>query len=141
VTMIARMIGADVDSAPRSPFTDTPEGKWFTPYVNWAYANHVTTGMSATSFAPDREITRQEFMTMLERFIESQGLEITGAGMPFRDAGDTATWAKTAVEKFYARGLVKGDNNGDLLPKKTLTRSEGTTFIMRTAEYLKTHGA
>lgn len=141
VTMIARMVGADVDSAPRSPFTDTPEGKWYTPFVNWAYANHVTTGMSATSFAPDREITRQEFMTMLERFIESQGLEISGAGMPFRDAGDTATWAKTAVEKFYARGLVKGDNNGDLLPKKTLTRSEGTTFIMRTAEYLKTHGA
>ena len=141
VTMIARMAGADVKAAPRSPFTDAPAGAWFTPYVNWAYANSVTEGMSATSFAPGRVITRQEFITMLERYIEAQGISIAPARTPFHDMGDTAGWAKTAVERFYARGLVKGDNHGNLLPQKVLSRSEGTAFIMRTAEYLKSHGA
>ena len=140
VTMIARMAGADVTAAPRSPFSDAPAGAWFTPYVNWAYANSVTAGMSATSFAPGRVITRQEFITMLERYIEAQGISIAPARTPFHDMGDTAGWAKTAVERFYARGLVKGDNHGNLLPQKVLSRSEGTAFIMRTAEYLKSHG-
>ena len=77
---------------------------------------------------------------MLERYIEAQGISIAPARMPFHDMGDTAGWAETAVERFYARGLVKGDNHGNLLPQKVLSRSEGTAFIMRTAEYLKSHG-
>ena len=80
-------------------------------------------------------------MTMLERMITEKGLKITPAGMPFVDREDTSAWAKEAVERFYARGLVKGNARGELLPKKELTRAEGVTFVLRSAEYLKKNGA
>jgi len=141
VTLIARMAGADVKSSPKAPFKDVPSGTWYCDYVNWAFANGVAVGISRTEFAPDRPVTRQEFMTMLERYIAARGIPVTGRGLPFRDADSTAGWARASVERFYARGLVKGDGTGRLLPTRELTRSEGATFVVRTAEYLKAHGA
>ena len=141
VTLIARMAGANVSAAPRAPFTDVPSGAWYANYVNWAYANGVSLGVSKTAFAPDIPITRQEFMTMLERYIAARGIPVTGRGLPFRDADSTAGWARASVERFYARGLVKGDGTGRLLPGRDLIRSEGAAFVVRTAEYLKAHGA
>jgi hypothetical protein len=135
------MAGANVSAAPRAPFTDVPSGAWYANYVNWAYANGVSLGVSKTAFAPDIPITRQEFMTMLERFIAARGIPATGRGLPFRDADSTAGWARASVERFYARGLVKGDGTGRLLPGRDLIRSEGAAFVVRAAEYLKAHGA
>ena len=141
VTLIARMAGADIKSAPKATFSDVATDAWYASYVNWAYATGVAVGISATQFAPDKAITRQEFITMLERYISAKGVEITGGGLPFKDSSDTAGWARSYAERFYARGLVKGDDNGRLLPLKNLTRSEGAAFVVRTTEYLKSHGA
>ena len=141
ITLLARMAGADVKSAPRAPFTDVPASGWYTGAVNWGYANGIIKGVSETRFAPEETINREQFMTMLERMITEKGLKITPAGMPFVDREDTSAWAKEAVERFYARGLVKGNARGELLPKKELTRAEGVTFVLRSAEYLKKNGA
>lgn len=141
ITLLARMAGADVKSAPRAPFTDVPASGWYTGAVNWGYANGIIKGVSETRFAPEETINREQFMTMLERMITEKGLKITPAGMPFVDREDTSAWAKEAVERFYTRGLVKGNARGELLPKKELTRAEGVTFVLRTAEYLKKNGA
>ena len=140
VALIARMAGADVKSAPKATFSDVAAGAWYASYVNWAYATGVAVGISATEFAPEKSITRQEFITMLERYITAQGVDIAGGGLPFRDSSDTAVWARPSAERFYARGLVSGDDKGNLMPKKTLTRSEGAAFVVRAAEYLKSHG-
>ena len=61
---------------------------------------------------------------MLERYVEARGIQIAGGSLPFRDSGDTAGWARASLERFYARGLVKGDGTGRLLPTRELTRSE-----------------
>ena len=140
ITLIARMDGADIEKAPKASFSDVSAGKWYAAYVNWAYSTGVAEGISSTQFAPDKEITRQGFMAMLERYITLKGVEVKGGSLPFKDSGDTASWAKASLEKFYARGLVVGDTTGRLLPQKSLTRAEGATFVVRTLEYLKDHG-
>ena len=47
------------------PFKDVPEDAYYAKAVAWAYANDITAGKSADSFAPDDPCTRGQIMTLL----------------------------------------------------------------------------
>ena len=53
-----------VDST-RNPFTDVPNGQWFTTPVLWAVENGITSGLSATSFGPGVVCNRAQIVTFL----------------------------------------------------------------------------
>ncbi len=52
----------------QSPLNDLAEGQYFTKAVAWAYENGITTGKSATVFAPGDAVTRVEFAAFLSRY-------------------------------------------------------------------------
>jgi hypothetical protein len=49
-------------------FDDVPDGRFYSDPVAWAAANGITTGTSATTFEPDRNVTRGESVTFLKRY-------------------------------------------------------------------------
>ena len=49
-------------------FDDVDDNRFFAVPVEWAAANQITTGTSATTFAPDRNVTRGESVTFLKRY-------------------------------------------------------------------------
>jgi hypothetical protein len=50
-----------------NPFTDTPD--WASKYLAYAYDQGITLGVSATQFAPDLNVTLQEFTTFILRVL------------------------------------------------------------------------
>ena len=48
-------------------FTDVPANAFYADAVNWAVANNVTNGTSATMFSPNADCTRAEIVTFLYR--------------------------------------------------------------------------
>ena len=50
-----------------SSFTDVPANAFYADAVNWAVANNVTNGTSATTFSPNADCTRAEIVTFLYR--------------------------------------------------------------------------
>lgn len=50
-----------------NPFTDVKAGEYYTEAVVWAVKNGITTGMSATTFAPNNNCTRGQIVTFLYR--------------------------------------------------------------------------
>ena len=48
-------------------FTDVPANAFYADAVNWAVANNVTNGTSATTFSPNADCTRAEIVTFLYR--------------------------------------------------------------------------
>ncbi len=50
------------------PFTDVPDGKFYTEAVDWAFNLGITTGTSATTFEPDASVTRGENITFAKRY-------------------------------------------------------------------------
>ena len=50
-----------------NPFTDVAEGSFYADAVVWAVANNITTGVSATEFAPADGCTRGQVVTFLWR--------------------------------------------------------------------------
>ena len=52
---------------PAQKFTDVTKQDYFYDAVNWAVANNVTNGTSATTFSPNADCTRAEIVTFLYR--------------------------------------------------------------------------
>ena len=54
-------------STSNNPFTDVAQGKFYYDAVLWAAESGVTTGMTATTFAPNNACTRGQIVTFLYR--------------------------------------------------------------------------
>jgi hypothetical protein len=97
--------------APKSPnpFTDTSN-----PAVLKAFALGVTSGVSATSFAPDKTITREEVATLFGRTLGKAfpGEDRTPPSTPvFEDQALISSWALEHVLHMNRIGVLKGANN------------------------------
>ena len=64
--LLYQLFGDDAQPETVSPFVDVVE-PWQTAPVLWLLVNEITTGTSATTFHPDRNVTRGEFATFLWR--------------------------------------------------------------------------
>jgi hypothetical protein len=66
VTFLWRLVDEPITNG-SMPFTDLTAG-WQTSSVRWAAASEVTTGISATKFAPNATVTRGQAAALLARF-------------------------------------------------------------------------
>lgn len=67
-TMLVRLLGKGEDARSGSweiPFTDV--ANWAKPYVGYAYANGLTTGVSETRFGGSQTVTAAQFLTFALR--------------------------------------------------------------------------
>jgi len=68
VTMLVRLLGKEAEATARSwasPFSDVPD--WAAPYVGYAYANGLTSGVSVTEFGTTQEASAGQYLTFLLR--------------------------------------------------------------------------
>ena len=65
VTFLHRALGKKVESS--ANFTDVKSDAFYADAINWAVANNVTNGTSATTFSPNADCTRAEIVTFLYR--------------------------------------------------------------------------
>ena len=130
--MLAGVAGAQVGEPDKAlPFTDVAEGSWYTPYVAWAYQTGVVNGVSATSFAPDAPISRQQICAMLQRLAEKQGITLPekAAEITFKDQESIQDYAKAAVTAMQKAGLLSGYKDGTFRPANHATRAESAKIL------------
>ncbi len=66
VTFLWRMEGEPAVKT-KNPFTDVKSGQYYTDAILWAAKNHITTGITATTFGPGNPCTRAQIVTFLWR--------------------------------------------------------------------------
>ena len=119
------------------PFTDVAPGAWYYDAVAWAYDNDVVSGTSATTFAPNDVITREQMAVILYGYTAEFAPEFTGNAASlntFPDAGSVANWAYTAMSWAVGNGLISGMGSGGvsyLAPQGSATRAQASAIIMR----------
>ncbi len=69
VTFLWRSAGSPMPHVGDNPFTDVSSDAYYYHAVLWAIENKITSGVSATSFAPEASCTRGQIVTFLYRFI------------------------------------------------------------------------
>ncbi len=123
-------------------FTDVADGKWYTDAVNWAAKSGVVNGTTETSYAPKRNVTREQLVTILYRYAKLIGADTSASAdlTRFPDNSRISNFAKEAMSWAVANGFVSGRLSGGkdyLAPKGTANRAEVATILIRFVEYLK----
>ena len=119
------------------PFTDVAPGDWFYEAVAWAYANDIVAGTSATTFAPNVDITREQLTVILYGYTAKYAPAFTGGGTSlgqFPDAGSVANWAYAAMNWAVGNGLISGIESYGvtyLTPQGSATRAQASAISMR----------
>lgn len=119
------------------PFTDVAPGDWFYEAVAWAYANDIVAGTSATTFAPNVDITREQMTVILYGYTAKYAPAFTGGGTSlgqFPDAGSVANWAYAAMNWAVGNGLISGIESYGvtyLTSQGSATRAQASAIIMR----------
>ncbi len=62
------------------------------------------------------------------------GEDTPGSPPRWRDDGAIPTWARPAVERVYAAGVMTGRPNGFFAPGEILTRAEAASAVRRLLE-------
>ena len=114
------------------PFTDVG-GSWYTDAVIWAYNAGVVAGVSATQFAPNEALTREQMVTMLFGYA---GREETlsgsdGALAGYQDQASVSDWARAAMAWAVSSGVISGTSATTLSPQKVGTRADVATVLMQ----------
>lgn len=115
---------------------DVKAGSWYANAVNWAISQKITSGVGQNSFAPDKPITREAFVTMIYSYAKANDPKMNKKAElgKYKDMGNISTWSKEALEWAAGMGFISGNDKGELNPQKTITRAEVATIFER---YLK----
>ena len=115
-----------------STYVDVPDGQYYTGSVHWATAMRVTYGVGGAYFAPDRNVTREEFVTTLYRYAENRGDVSRRTSLEtFSDSNSVSSWTKDAMSWAVAEGLISGKPGNLLAPTDLITKAELVTIIYR----------
>jgi hypothetical protein len=113
-------------------YTDVSDSKWYSEAVKFVSKNGIMDGLGDGTFSPNTTTNRAMFMTVLYRVQGKPDVTaLDDVNFPDYDAkryyADAAKWA-------VANGIVKGTDQGNLEPTRTITREELVTMLYRFAE-------
>ena len=129
VTFLWRAAGSPEPVTTTNPFTDVNSGVYYYNAVLWAVEQGITSGTSATTFAPDATCTRAQTVTFLYRAAGSPAV----SGGSFSDVSADAYYAD-AVAWAVSEGVTVGTSDTTFSPDMNCTRAQIVTFMYRAAQ-------
>lgn len=129
VTMLYRIAGEPDVSGLTEPFSDVADNFWGRDAIIWGYNEGIIKGFTATTFGPDAELTRAQFVTMLYRYAGSpeSGSDLSTV----TDAAAVADCYRAAVAWAVEQGIIKGFEDGSFRPDLPISRAQLAVILAR----------
>ena len=126
--MLTQMLGVSNDGTAVSPFIDVDEDDYGVVAIAYCKAQGIISGYEEDgTFRPDNTITRQEAASMI---VKAMGVS-QASDEAYPDDSQIASWAKDAVYKAKAAGLMKGyEEDGTFRPTGKITRAEAASIMV-----------
>ena len=118
-----------VDPVDPAAMTDLKAGAWYQKDVSAVLAEGYMNGMNASTFAPNDQLTREQFVTILYRAANEP---FTPFEPPFKDL--TSDWSFDAICWAYETGVVNGMTETTFAPKEKITREQMAAIMARYAD-------
>lgn len=134
VTILHRLEGNP--EAEWSNFPDVSRQEYYAPAVDWAYANGIVSGYGGNesgTFGPGNPITREQLASILYRYAERKGKDMTIRGdlNGFADRDAISDYARDTVAWAVGVGLISGMGDGSINPGGTASRAQVATILTR----------
>jgi endo-1,4-beta-xylanase len=121
-----------LDAQADKNFADVKEDAPYAAEIAIAKELGIALGMGCNRFMPDKAITRQDMMVLVDRAFAQAGIPMTVDASvtleAFADAAQVAGYAKDSVAKAVVLGLV-AEKEGKLNPLGTTTRAEAAVLL------------
>lgn len=115
-----------------NPFIDTAN-----PQILKAYHIGITAATSENTFSPNVLITREQCATMLYRAMQAinpkGNFSIAGV-KDFPDQANISSWAVEGTKYMSKVGIIKGDTNGNFMPKAMNAAHQASGYGMASKE-------
>lgn len=122
-------MSGDEEPAACPIFNDADPLAWYGPYITWAYENEVIAGYGDGNFGTNDNITRQDLVCLLYRYMGSPKVE-GGELYSFTDAEKVADYARDAVEWAIENKILTGYEDNSVRPLNHITRAELATLCV-----------
>ena len=138
VTILWRMEGQPVPMTANT-FKDVEKGAYYEQAVAWAAEKGIVNGYGDT-FGPNDNITREQFATILFRYAQYKGYDVSVGEdtniLSYADAFSVSEYAIPAMQWACGAGLING--NGDqLMPTGVASRAQAAAILHRFCENVK----
>lgn len=118
-------------------YKDVPETNEYYKYIMALTEKGVVKGTGNSRFQPNAIISRAEAVTMI---ITALGFEDKAPEplplLNFNDNADTPKWAEKYIYMANKIGLINGDEYGNVMPTKALTKAEIATITNNMVKYI-----
>lgn len=118
-------------------FGDIKEDAWYKKSVDAASSQGIIYGTGEGRFDPNKNITREEAMAMIQRAIKVKTgkadvdkKKVDATLKNFNDGASVSNWAKEAVAYTIQVDIVKGRPEG-IVPKGNISRAESISIVNR----------
>ena len=130
VTVLYRMAGSPHPSG-NVTYTDIGQFYYYDALI-WGTANGIVKGYADGTYRPGAPVTRQQFATMIGRYLEYQKITLKDdKSVSFTDAGSIADYAEKAVDLCVKNGIIKGYPDGSFKPANKISREEAALMLSR----------
>ena len=113
-------------------FTDVSSADWFYDAVSYAVSEGLFNGVSDTQFAPNSNMTRAMFVTVLGRLAKVDTSKYSGDS--FTDV-EKGSWYDPYVQWASENGIVNGVSDGVFRPNGQITREQMAAILYRFAKF------
>ena len=132
VSMLARM--ENVTSAADAGFSDVAASDWYATAVNWAASEGIVGGFGDGTFQPNSPITREQMASILYRYAEYKGVDVSARAELSGYADAPSPWAADVMQWAVAEGLLAGVTDDQLQPQGQATRAQVAAIMQRFLE-------
>ena len=108
-------------------FDDTNASDWHYKYIASAVKNGIVLGKTNSTFGTGEYLTREDVAVMLSRC--ATAAEDKDIDFAFADDENIANYAKDAVYKLYANGIINGVGENLFAPKEPCTRAMAAKLV------------
>lgn len=108
------------------PFSDVQPGSWYYDAVAYVYGMGLMSGETPTSFGPNNNIKRKDYVVMLGRLYENIKATTISSGItnPFTDVQDRGQYYYKYIGWAYQNGIVSGESPTSFGINSAITRQD-----------------
>lgn len=119
-------------------FIDVGLDSYYVNAVLWAKEHGIVSGISEKEFAPDKNITREQIATIIYRYAEYKGYDVSigrnANVLPYTDFVNISEYAISPMQYAIVSGILKGKTETTLNPLDNATRAEIAAILQRFIE-------
>lgn len=139
VTVLYRLEGSP-DVEKNIKFADVAPDAYYANAVVWASDNGIIYGVSATEFAPNNNIKREQIAAIMLRYAKHKNSDLAEdwqKELSYRDADKISEYAVSGVKYCTFNGIMHGKGYNTFAPSDGATRAEVAAVLKRYIELNK----